>query len=136
LIAVDEIRTPGGIPIDSSALRFTFARGGGPGGQHVNTSATKATVILDVDAGLPVDAARRVREHHGAKMRATSSVHRSQWRNRTAALERLLRRIDEAVVEQEERRPTRVPPREKKRRRQDKQRRAQRLGNRKVPPDA
>jgi ribosome-associated protein len=133
--AVDRLRTPGGTPIDPAALRYEFARGGGPGGQHVNTSATKATVVLDVDRGLPARAAARVRERHGSTMRATSSVHRSQWKNRTAALERLLRRIDEALDEQPERRSTRVPAREKRRRRSDKERRSRRLAERRPPPD-
>jgi ribosome-associated protein len=132
---VDQIRTPRGVRVDPSALRYEFARGGGPGGQHVNTSATKATVVLDVDAGLSPRTAARVRERHGATMRATSSVHRSQWRNRSAALERLLRRIDEALEEQEERRPTRVPKRERSRRRDDKARRSRKLDNRRVPPE-
>lgn len=130
-----EIRTPRGIRVEPSALRFEFARGGGPGGQHVNTSATKATVVLDVDAGLSAVAAARVREQHGATMRATSSVHRSQWQNRTAALDRLLKRIDQALEEQPERRATRVPNREKRRRREDKGRRTRRLGDRRVPPE-
>ena len=43
---MEPLRTPGGTPVDPAALRFEFARGGGPGGQHVNTSATKVTVVL------------------------------------------------------------------------------------------
>jgi ribosome-associated protein len=132
---VEPLRTPGGTPVDPAALRFEFARGGGPGGQHVNTSATKVTVVLDVERGLPRRAAAHVRERHGSTMRATSSVHRSQWRNRTAALERLLRRIDAALEEEAERRPTRVPAREKRRRREEKERRSRRLAARRLPPD-
>jgi ribosome-associated protein len=132
---VDRLRTPNGISVDPRAIRYEFARGGGPGGQHVNTSATKATVVLDVEAGLPARAAARVRERHGAVMRATSSVHRSQRRNREAAIERLLRRIDDALRDEPERTPTRVPKRERKRRRDDKARRARQLENRRVPPE-
>ena len=130
---VNELRTPGGIRVDSGALRFEFARGGGPGGQHVNTSATKVTVVLDVEAGLHGRAAGRVRDKHGRTMRSTSSVHRSQSRNRAAALERLLRRIDEAVREEPQRSATRVPTREKRRRRDAKERRSKRLADRQVP---
>jgi ribosome-associated protein len=132
---VDEIRTPGGIRVDPRGLRFVFARGGGPGGQHVNTSATKATVVLDVASGLRGSAAERVREAHGPTMRATSSAQRSQWQNRNAALERLLRRIDEAVERPSPRVDTRVPRREKSRRRDDKARRSKRLQDRRVPPE-
>jgi ribosome-associated protein len=132
---VDEIRTPGGIRVDPRGLRFVFARGGGPGGQHVNTSATKATVVLDVATGLRGSAAERVRAAHGASMRATSSAQRSQWQNRNAALERLLRRIDQAVERPSPRIDTRVPRREKSRRRDDKARRSKRLQDRRVPPE-
>lgn len=132
---MDELRTPRGIPVDPSGVRYQFARGGGPGGQHVNTSATKVTVVLDVDTGLPPAVAARVRARHGGRMRATSSVHRSQKRNREAALARLLDRIDQALEERAPRTPTRVPPRERERRRAEKARRARRLRERQVPPD-
>lgn len=132
---MDPIRTPRGIRVDPQGLRYEFARGGGPGGQHVNTSATKVTVVLDVAAGLSARTAARVRAAHGPTMRATSSVHRSQHRNRTAALDRLLRRIDEALAEAEPRHETKVPRREKKRRRDDKARRSRRLADRRPPVD-
>jgi ribosome-associated protein len=134
-VGVEGIRTPRGIRVDPSALRYEFTRSGGPGGQHVNTSATRATVVLDVDAGLSARAAARVRAQHGPQLRATSSVHRSQWRNRRAALDRLLRRIDEAMEEPERRRATRVPNRERSRRREAKARRARRLDERRIPPE-
>jgi len=132
---VDPIRTPRGIRVDPRGLRYEFARGGGPGGQHVNTSATKVTVVLDVDAALSPRTAARVKAAHGATMRATSSAQRSQHRNRTAALDRLLRRIDEALAEAEPRHATRVPRREKQRRRDDKARRSRRLAERRPPID-
>lgn len=132
---MDELRTPGGVRVDPAGLRFVFARGGGPGGQHVNTSATKATVVLDVSTALRGRAAQRVRERYGETMRATSSAQRSQWQNRNAALERLLARIDAAVARPEPRLETRVPSREKRRRREDKARRSQRLQQRRVPPE-
>jgi ribosome-associated protein len=135
LAHVDELRTPGGVRVERRALRFEFARSGGPGGQHVNTSATKVTAVLDVSAGLRGRAAQRVREKHGPTLRSTSSAHRSQARNRAAALERLLRRIDDALREEPPRTKTRIPSREKRRRREDKGRRSRRLADRRVPPE-
>jgi ribosome-associated protein len=132
---VDDLRTPRGVRVDPGAIRYEFARGGGPGGQHVNTSATKVTVVLDLQRGLPRAAAARLREKHGPTMRATSSVHRSQWQNRSAALARLLKRIDQDLDVPPDRRSTRVPPREKRKRRADKERRSQRLADRRLPPD-
>jgi ribosome-associated protein len=98
----------------------------------VNTSATKVTVVLDVATGLSSRTAARVRAANGPTMRATSSVHRSQHRNRVAALDRLLRRIDDALVEAEPRHATKVPRREKLRRRDDKARRSRRLADRRT----
>jgi ribosome-associated protein len=129
---VDDITTPGGVRVDGAGLRFEFARSGGPGGQHVNTSASKVTVVLDVDAGLPPELAARVRERHGATVRATSSEFRSQWRNRKAALDRLATRIDELVTDEPTRVDTKVPARERSRRRADKARRSRRLADRRV----
>jgi hypothetical protein len=98
----------------------------------VNTSATKVTVVLDVDEGLSPELAARVRERYGGTVRATSSAFRSQWQNRKAALDRLGRRLDEILVDDPTRVDTRVPARERARRRADKRRRSQRLADRRV----
>jgi ribosome-associated protein len=129
---VDGLTTPSGVRVDGAGLRFEFARGGGPGGQHVNTSATKVTVVLDVGAGLTPELAARVRDRHGRTVRATSSVFRSQWQNRKAALDRLATRLDEILADDAPRLDTRVPPRERARRRSAKQRRSRRLADRRV----
>jgi ribosome-associated protein len=129
---VHDLTTPRGVRIDGAGLRFEFARGGGPGGQHVNTSATKVTVVLDVDEGLSAELAARVRERHGKTVRATSSVFRSQWQNRRAALDRLATRVDDLLAEDRPRVDTRVPARERARRRADKQRRTRRLADRRA----
>jgi ribosome-associated protein len=131
-LVVDDLRTPGGVPVSGRALHLELARSGGPGGQHVNTTASKVTVVLDVAAGLPEREAARVGERHGPTLRVSASTHRSQHRNRADALERLLRRIDEALEVPTARTPTRVPPRARRRRAEGKARRSQRLQDRRV----
>jgi protein subunit release factor B len=64
--------------LDASELEWSFARSGGPGGQHVNTSAT-AVRLLHRPSGVAV----RVGEG------------RSQHHNRTLALQRLAERLAE-----------------------------------------
>src|SRR5690606_27590183 len=48
-----------GVVVPASALSFSFARGGGPGGQNVNKLATRATLTVRLDdlaAAMPADA--------------------------------------------------------------------------------
>jgi ribosome-associated protein len=132
---VDELVTPRGVKVAPWALRFEFARSGGPGGQHVNTTASKATAVLDVAAGLPDHLARPVMERWGPILRVSSTTHRSQGRNKAEATDRLLARIDAALERPPSRTSTRVPPREKRKRLDDKSRRSRKLGQRRISPD-
>lgn len=129
------MRTPGGVLVRGRALRLEVARSGGPGGQHVNTTSSKATIVLDVHVGLTPSVAAKVSDRYGPTLRVSSSTHRSQHRNRADALERLLAHIDDALVEPTTRTPTRIPLRERRRRARDKKARARRLGDRRIPGD-
>jgi ribosome-associated protein len=95
----DDLRTPGGLVVRGNDLVWSFARSGGPGGQHVNVTASKATLTVATDtiAGGTAAARRRIIESLGAEVRFTSSSHRSQWRNRQDCLERLAVALDEAA---------------------------------------
>jgi ribosome-associated protein len=130
-MAPDDVVTPGGVRVPAEAISVTFARSGGPGGQHVNTSATKARVTVAVDR-IPLDDERAARLHQafGRRVEATSQQHRSQWRNRQTALERVLARIDDALTEDAPRRPTRMSRGAKQRRRAEKQQRSRRKAER------
>ena len=91
-------RTPGGLTIPDDALTWSFARSGGPGGQHVNTSSSKATLTIAVDAieGPPA-ALERLRSVLGPQLRVTSQSSRSQWRNREDCLHRAVALLDSAA---------------------------------------
>ena len=45
-----DLRTPGGLVVPAAALDWSFARSGGPGGQHVNTTSSKVTLTIAVSA--------------------------------------------------------------------------------------
>jgi ribosome-associated protein len=79
-------------------MEWTFARAGGPGGQHVNTSSTRASLRVDLTR---VEATPAVRERLvatlGPELRVTSQSTRSQWRNRQECLAAAVARIDEAA---------------------------------------
>ncbi len=118
---MSDLVTPGGLVVPDAALRWTFSRSGGPGGQHVNVTASKVVLRCDlVAAGLPP----RVLARLGAEVRIVVDAHRSQTRNRSDALERLAARLDEANrPPAATRRPTR-PSRSSVERRLDAKRRA------------
>jgi ribosome-associated protein len=73
------------IPLDE--LEWRFSASGGPGGQHANTSNTRAEVRFDV-AGSPSLGPRqraRLLERVGPTVRVVASDERSQARNRELA---------------------------------------------------
>jgi ribosome-associated protein len=106
------------IPI--AEISWTFSASGGPGGQHANTSNTKAEVRYDIAAShaFPTHEQDRLIERLGRVIRIVASDERSQYRNRELALERLAKRINEALRRDPPRVATR-PTRGSKERRLD-----------------
>ena len=94
----DELRTPGGLTVPAAALGWSFARSGGPGGQHVNTTSSKVTLTIAIAAVMGRPAAlERVHAALGDTLRVTSQTHRSQWRNRQDCLARAAAMLDDAA---------------------------------------
>lgn len=122
----DDVRVDSRLTIPGDELVIRASRSGGPGGQHVNTTSSRIELRWDVSASRAPDRTQRERLMERLGPRLTSdgvlvlhaSEHRSQHRNRAAALERLRLLIVEALVEPEERRPTR-PSRASRTRRLD-----------------
>lgn len=111
------------VPLDELSWRFSAS--GGPGGQHANTSNTRAEVRFDV-AGSPSLGPRqraRLLERLGPEVRVVAADERSQARNRTLALDRLRRRLADALRTEAPRRPTRPTASSQRRRVQVKRRR-------------
>ena len=114
----------GGVHALPGALRFQFSRGGGPGGQNVNKLNTKAELWLALGGvvGMSDAALARLANSAGSNLTAageihiSSSVHRTQERNRQDALEKLRELVVRALVEPKKRRKTR-PTKASKRRR-------------------
>ncbi len=111
--------------LPADCFHVSFARGGGPGGQHVNKTETKVILRLDLAAAEgvlgPTDVAR-IRERHAARLDAdgrvqvTVSEHRSQYMNFSTAMERMAGLIAQALVRRKRRIATK-PTRGSKRRR-------------------
>ena len=117
-----------GVRIPLGEIEWRFSTAGGPGGQHANTSNTRAEALFDVAASpsLPEWARQRLLERRGPVITASAGDTRSQFRNRDLAIERLSRRLAAALEERMPRRPTR-PPAASQRRRLDQKRRRGRL---------
>jgi ribosome-associated protein len=105
----DVLRVSRSCTIPLSELRWRFSRSGGPGGQHANTSDTRAEVIFDVSASTALGPRQRARllEKLGPEVRAVAADERSQARNRELALQRLAARIAGALHIETPRRATR-----------------------------
>ncbi len=118
------LQVPGGPFIPASELRWRYSASGGHGGQHVNTSNTRAEVTFDAarSASLDEEQRRLVIERFGRVVRVVASDERSQWRNRRLAAERLADRLADALEIPAERRPTRPSRRVQRVRREERSR--------------
>lgn len=120
------------LSIDESEVEEAFIRASGPGGQHVNKTASAVQIRFDArrSASLPNDVATRLMKLAGSRLThdgvivITAQSHRSQLRNRQDALERLVELIREAAVPPGRRRATKPTRASKERRLEDKGRRS------------
>ena len=133
------------ISIPISELQFRFARSGGPGGQHVNRSATQVELLFDVTNSPSLDETQRQRVLTKLKSRIdkegvlhlVSQETRSQLRNREEVVERFQELMRDALHVPKRRRPTRPTRAVRERRLEEKRRRSKtKRGRRPVPPDA
>ncbi|MYB19192.1 MAG: aminoacyl-tRNA hydrolase [Holophagales bacterium] len=113
----------GGLAVPERALRFKFVRASGPGGQNVNKVATAAQCRLHLDeAGIEGPLRRRLEALAGKRLTVAGEIvvfcdtHRTQARNREAALTRLAAMIEEAAAEPRPRVATRPSARARTRR--------------------
>ncbi len=133
----ETVVTPGGIRIDAAALTWRFSRAAGPGGQHVNKTESRVELLCDLTAaGLSPTLFDRIIERLGAtEIRITASEHRSQLRNRAAAVEKLGEQLDVAARPERKRRATRPSKGAVERRLDTKRRDATRKDARRWRPD-
>jgi ribosome-associated protein len=126
------IRVTDQISIDERDIRESFMLAGGPGGQNVNK--VSSAVMLRFDARgtscLPHDVRVRLERLAGKRITKNGVVviivrrHRTQERNRAAALAALVRLIRRAALPPARRLPTRPSRASVEQRLQDKARRA------------
>ena len=109
------LRITNTLTIPLSELRFRFARSSGPGGQHVNRSATRVELFFDVASSPSLTEAQRERalkalapyiDSEGV-LHLVSQTFRSQLRNREEVVERFRTLMQKAMRVPKRRRPTR-----------------------------
>jgi ribosome-associated protein len=130
------LRVSSTLVLPLSELSWRFSRSGGPGGQHANTSDTRAEVRFDI-AGSPSLGPRqraRLQERFGDELRVVASDERSQARNRELALARLASRLEDALRVSAPRRPTAPSRASVQRRLEAKRRQSNRKADRRRPP--
>ncbi len=121
------------LTIPLSELHFRFARSSGPGGQHVNRSATRVELLFDVAGSPTLTEAQRERvrkvlapyiDSHGT-LRLVSQAFRSQFRNREEVVERFQLLMRQAMRVPKRRHPTRPPQAAQEKRLASKRRRSE-----------
>lgn len=121
------------LAIPLSELRFRFSRSRGPGGQHVNRSATRVELLFDVAHSPSLSEEQRERllkrlagriDSEGV-LRVVAQSERSQLRNRQEAIARFQELLQQALRKRKRRRPTKAPRWAKERRLAAKRRRSE-----------
>lgn len=123
---------PRGLVIPLAELTWRFSGAGGPGGQHVNTTNSRAEVVFDLEGSPSVPEAARalLLQRLGPVVAVAAADRRSQSQNRELALSRLTDRLAGALEVQRSRRPTRPTRGSERRRLEAKRRQAQRKKDR------
>lgn len=138
-----EIRINGNLSIPISELLFRFVRSSGPGGQHVNRSATQVELAFDVGKTtcLSADQKVRIREklanliNKEGILRLASQSFRSQRRNREAVLWRFEELLGDSLRVPKRRHATRPTAGSKEKRLNEKRQKAILKRDRQSPPE-
>jgi ribosome-associated protein len=140
---MEEPLRAGSLVVPASELSWRFSRASGPGGQSVNTTDSRVELSFDVARSPALSAAQRERAMARLADRLTDGVltvaaseHRSQLRNRQAALTRMADLLAAALAAPpKRRRPTRPSRGVRRRRRAAKERRSETKRLRRPPSD-
>jgi ribosome-associated protein len=129
------------VAVPEEELDVQFARSGGPGGQHANTSSTKVELRFDVDGSRALSDGQKARIRSRLGNRITkdgvlvlqSSEHRSQTRNREAVVARFANLLGDALRPTKQRKKTRPSKAAKQRRLEQKRRTSEKKALRQTP---
>jgi ribosome-associated protein len=131
--ASDQLAITSLVKIPLAELHFQFVRSSGPGGQHVNRSATQVELTFDLAGSPSLDDAQKTRVRAALKsqvdkdgvLHLASQISRSQLQNRQDVTARFVELMRRALRVPKKRRPTRPTAASKERRLESKRRRSQ-----------
>jgi ribosome-associated protein len=131
------------VRIPLAELRYQFVRSSGPGGQHVNRSATQVELTFDLARSPSLSDEQKTRARTALKsyVDKDGTVHlaaqnfRSQLQNREDVTARFVQLMRRALRVPKKRRPTRPTPASKERRLEAKRRRSTVKRERQSRPD-
>lgn len=111
----DPISISNRFSIPAAELDFQASRSGGPGGQHVNTTASRIQLRWNIRTSPSLSEGRREilldrlsgRIDQEGVLQVTADTHRSQHRNREEAAERLASLVRDALRPRKKRKKTR-----------------------------
>jgi len=99
------LRVTRSVVVPENELRWRFSRSSGPGGQSVNTADSRAELRLDIATTTALGPRQRARalerlsgRLNGSVLSITASEHRSQVRNREAAMQRMAEVLRAAIA--------------------------------------
>lgn len=102
---VAPLRVSRSVVVPERELRWRFSRSSGPGGQSVNTADSRVALSLDLRTTTALGPVQRSRALERLRDRlvdgvltVTASEHRSQLKNREAALERMATILASAIA--------------------------------------
>ncbi len=129
------LRINGRLAIPLGEITLRRSRSSGPGGQHANVTASRVEAIFDVESSptLSESQRRRLLERAGTRVVAVAQDERSQTRNRELALDRLAKRLADALKVTRSRRATRPTAASRERRLAEKRLAARRKRERRPP---
>jgi len=105
LTTMDDVRVTPAVTIPERELSWRFSRSSGPGGQSVNTTDSRVELSWDLGHTEALTETQRERARRRLVARLVEGVvtiaaseHKSQLRNREAAVERLATMVAEAIA--------------------------------------
>lgn len=121
------------VSIPLGELFFRFSRSSGPGGQHVQKTATRVELLFDVANSPSLTDAQRAKVlerlssyvDSGGTLHLVAQSERSQWRNREEVVARFETLLRDALKPRKQRKPTRPPAAVKEKRLEEKRKRSE-----------